>query len=276
MAHKHDIFKKAYPEHIVGTTESHVTWRDGTKMPVNVTESGKLIPFDKLGQRSHQEKLNDPTLLDQLCMVYYPGCEGLMRAKTVVDYDPGRIRYIPFFKKMYGTSKEEIEGNLVTVKWLPHVLKNFDDTPIKLKVTKINNVADKVESISAKLEDELTDEQIIEYLDNPGGTFCYRKIAGTDRLSAHSFGMTLDINALKSNYWLWDLKKEHNLVGDVREEDIGVHLFPAHRNTVPGIIVQIFHEEGFIWGGHWYHFDTMHFEHRLELRPDLMGETEGL
>jgi peptidoglycan L-alanyl-D-glutamate endopeptidase CwlK len=29
--------------------------------------------------------------------------------------------------------------------------------------------------------------------------------------------------------------------------------------------VTIFENHGFIWGGKWYHFDTMHFEYRPEL-----------
>jgi hypothetical protein len=26
-------------------------------------------------------------------------------------------------------------------------------------------------------------------------------------------------------------------------------------------------DHGFIWGGYWYHYDTMHFEYRPELLP---------
>jgi hypothetical protein len=28
--------------------------------------------------------------------------------------------------------------------------------------------------------------------------------------------------------------------------------------------VEIFERHGFIWGGKWYHYDTMHFEYRPE------------
>ncbi|WP_375326310.1 M15 family metallopeptidase [Candidatus Tisiphia endosymbiont of Nemotelus uliginosus] len=280
---KHDIFKKAYSEHIIDITETQIIWRDGTKMPVNITESKLLVPFSKIEQRNYQEKLNDPVILDQISIAYIPGQEGIIKAQTVVDYDPGRIRYMPFFKKMYGTNREEVKNNLVEVKWLPNVLKSKceDDASIKLEVTKINNVVNKIESISSKLEAVLTDEQIKQYLDNPGGTFCWREIAGTNRLSAHSFGMTIGISA-ESNYWLWDYQKEHNLDSikvDVREEDIDANSFPSYRNTINTIpetiiqtIIQTFNEEGFIWGGHWYHYDTMHFEYRPELLPNLIGE----
>jgi hypothetical protein len=32
-------------------------------------------------------------------------------------------------------------------------------------------------------------------------------------------------------------------------------------------VVQIFEDNGFIWGGKWHHFDTVHFE----FRPELVG-----
>jgi len=29
----------------------------------------------------------------------------------------------------------------------------------------------------------------------------------------------------------------------------------------------VFERHGFIWGGRWWHYDTMHFEYRPELLP---------
>lgn len=102
-------------------------------MPINITESKLLVPFSKIEQRNYQEKLNNPVVLDQISIAYHSWTgKGIMKAKTMIDYDPppGRMRYIPFFKKMYGTSREEVKTNLVEVKWLPNVLKSrFDDTP---------------------------------------------------------------------------------------------------------------------------------------------------
>ena len=40
-----------------------------------------------------------------------------------------------------------------------------------------------------------------------------------------------------------------------------------YRNRIPLEIVEIFERHGFIWGGKWYHYDTMHFEYRPELLP---------
>lgn len=36
-------------------------------------------------------------------------------------------------------------------------------------------------------------------------------------------------------------------------------------HEIPLEIVHIFEQHGFIWGGKWYHYDTMHFEYRPEM-----------
>ncbi len=36
-------------------------------------------------------------------------------------------------------------------------------------------------------------------------------------------------------------------------------------NRTPREIMDIFEKYGFIWGGYWYHYDTMHFEYRPEI-----------
>jgi len=93
------------------------------------------------------------------------------------------------------------------------------------------------------------------YLENIGGTFNWRNISGTDRLSTHSFGMTIDINTRYANYWQWDCK--------CTDEKLKL----TYRNRIPLKIVEVFEKHGFIWGGRWYHYDTMHFEYRPELLP---------
>ena len=66
----------------------------------------------------------------------------------------------------------------------------------------------------------------------------------------HSFGNAIDINIKFSNYWLNDLKAKGHL---------------NYKNVIPLEIVKIFEKHGFIWGGKWYHYDTIHFEYRPEL-----------
>ena len=74
-----------------------------------------------------------------------------------------------------------------------------------------------------------------------------------NRLSAHSYGMTIDIGGNYKTYWLWakpGAKETDNV---------------PYKNKMPHEIVEIFEKHGFIWGGRWYHYDTMHFEYRPEI-----------
>jgi hypothetical protein len=85
----------------------------------------------------------------------------------------------------------------------------------------------------------------------PGGAFNWRNILGTSQMSLHSFGIAIDINVKNANYWRWDKYENDD------------HLL--YVNKIPLEIVEIFESFGFIWGGKWYNYDTMHFEYRPEL-----------
>ena len=84
-----------------------------------------------------------------------------------------------------------------------------------------------------------------------GGTYVCRAVADTGQTSMHGWGAAIDINVSLSDYWLW--RRAAGL--------------PAYVNRIPPEIVAIFERHGFIWGGRWSHFDTMHFEYR----PELIG-----
>jgi hypothetical protein len=145
---------------------------------------------------------------------------------------------------MYGNClKGETKEHLVDVVWLP---KKWGRT---LKVTHINGVNKRLDAISRELD--ALPARFDPYLKPPAGTFNCRPIAGTTRPSAHGSGIALDIATRHSDYWRWAKS--------------GPEGQPVYHNNIPPEIVAIFEAHGFIWGGKWYHFDTMHFEYRPEL-----------
>lgn len=224
----------AYPEQLSAAEgDSILIWRDGSRMRY---EDGQ---YDK----SHQDLLRDPDLAEQLEQVYPLGADYLPLPR---NFEPGRIRYEPFFRKMYGDGKEEVRKKLKPIRWLPSSLNQV------LYVTAVNGIAEKLQAISNTLD---TLPHLQKYLIKPGGTFNWRNIRGTNRLSMHSFGATIDINVSYSNYWRWSARKL---------DDDG--LLP-YQNRIPYELVAIFEQYGFVWGGKWYHYDTMHFEYRPELFP---------
>lgn len=221
--------KNAYPDFIDSINDNYLIWKDGTKMMYD--DGIKKPNFDTL--------LNNADLHDQM-QQEYP--EGEVYKIPHKNFDPGRIRNEAFFKKMYGSTKKKVRNNLVTIQWLPQTVNK------PLQITCINGVDKKLTAISEELEKH---PQFDKYLANPAGAFYWRFIADTKRLSMHSFGIAVDINVKYSNYWKWSRKQTADSI--------------PYKNRIPLDIVEIFEKHGFIWGGKWYHYDTMHFEYRPEL-----------
>lgn len=91
------------------------------------------------------------------------------------------------------------------------------------------------------------------------GGFNYRRIAGTETLSLHSYGIAVDLIPRsyggKPVYWRW--------TRDVRSDWYQVPF--RDRYVVPDSLIDAFEAEGFVWGGKWFFYDTMHFEYRPEI-----------
>ncbi|MGL1934938.1 MAG: M15 family metallopeptidase [Fibrobacterales bacterium] len=213
----------AYPDHLDYYIEGDMVWHDGT---VTQWDDGKNKSFD--------EKLTNADLEDQMSQKYD---KATITKETRKDFDPGRIRSTPFFETMYGGSEVDVDFNMVEIDWFG----------VKHKVTTVNDINLKLTEVADRLKHHE------EYLSPSAGTYNFRVIAGTNRLSCHSFGIAIDIRINVSRYWRWDKDWETR---------------PGHISIPDDALMEIigiFEEFGFIWGGRWYHYDSMHFEYRPEL-----------
>jgi hypothetical protein len=224
---------KSYPGFITGFADNHLIFKDGSK----------LLWDDGIKNKPFKTLLDDPDVKDMFVQ-HYEG--GLLKLNPAVNDDPGRIRNEPFFLKMYGSTEKEVKQNLTVINWCPKLVGQ------KITVTKVNGVDKRLIEISKELDEH---PELKKYLTNIGGTFKWRNIHGTNRHSMHSFGMTIDINTTYTDYWQWTCK--------CTNENAEL----KYQNRIPQVIVDIFEKHGFIWGGKWYHYDTMHFEYRPELLP---------
>jgi hypothetical protein len=87
----------------------------------------------------------------------------------------------------------------------------------------------------------------------------WRNVAGSQNRSYHSYGIAVDF-LMKAQpgmetYWQWTEAKGI----DWRSVP------PENRQNPPSVVIRIFEEQGFIWGGRWSRYDTMHFEYHPEL-----------
>jgi hypothetical protein len=217
---------RAYPDFLAGVEGGMLIWKDGTRMPVS----------DGRADKSFEEKLRKASILDQLSLPYP---KGPLATPPGRQDDPGRFRNVAFFHKMYGDcGKGEVQRKLVSVPWLP---KSGGGS---VEITSVNGVADKLRAVSDEL-DRLAPE-LKKYAFPSAGTYNCRVVKDTGVRSGHGWGIAIDINLRFSDYWLWAGRG-------------------GYRNRIPYEVVAIFERLGFIWGGKWGHFDTMHFEYRPEL-----------
>jgi len=230
---KLQLLVAAYPEHLERIEGNTLVWRDGTRMDLD----------DGKGVKDFQAWLDDPDIEDMLA-VPYPASDGPSAPAPAENVDPGRARHLAFFDKMYGDCRKgAVAKHLTEIIWLPK------KAPQRLKVTKVNGVDQKLAAVSAELD--LLPPEFNVFLIPAAGTYNCRAIAGTDRPSAHGHGIAVDISTRRADYWRWSRPEANGTL--------------AYKNRVPAEIVRIFERHGFIWGGRWYHYDTMHFEYRPEL-----------
>lgn len=221
--------QQGYPDLIRSADETSILLQDGTVFPYR-TASPKT---------TWEAKINNADLSTQLSQSYDAG--GIDTPPAYL-FDPGRLRYQPFFQAVYGKDKKAIEANLVTIPW--PTLKGKR----KLRVNRMQGVDKKLYLIGQEISKLPTADRIWA---EGAATYEYRVIKDTDRLSMHSFGIAIDLAPSKTQYWKGEATSETAKIG--------------YKNTMPLSIVRIFEKHGFIWGGRWYHYDTMHFEYRPEL-----------
>ncbi|MCL2716875.1 MAG: hypothetical protein FWD68_20540 [Alphaproteobacteria bacterium] len=99
---------------------------------------------DGTGDKSFDQLLRNASILDQFTQPYPT---GRLADAPAVNADPGRLRNEAFFRKMYGDCKRgEVEANLVSITWLPRTWGR------RIRVTKVNNVAEKLAAVSDEIE----------------------------------------------------------------------------------------------------------------------------
>jgi hypothetical protein len=220
--------QQAYPAHVCSIEPNAL-----------VTCRGERLIYDDGCTKTPTQRLEAPDLEDTFAQPY----DASAALPPAADFDPGRARSVALLGAMYGATAKQVQAQLTSVVWMPSVSGR------RLQVTAANGVDERLRAVSAALEE--LPEELRRQAGEVAGTFNHRPVAGTDRLSAHSYGIAIDVAPALADYWRW------------RER--GTERPTRYRNRLPLEIVQAFEREGFIWGGRWAHYDTMHFEYRPEL-----------
>jgi hypothetical protein len=221
----------AYPENVIDIEG------DVNNKVFVVMKSGKKVLYDDKRKKGPEEKLTNPDIQDMLEQRYPLETTGKLMDK---NFDPGRSRSYELLTEVYGGSQGAINKNLKNVRFGYH---NY-------QFNQNNRAAESLKAVSKEIGPLIQSKgNISGYVFPSSGTFNYRKISGTNRLSPHSFGIAIDLVRNRRDYWKWVTPEEG-------EKRLAVY---------PKELVEVFERNNFIWGGKWWHFDILHFEYRPEI-----------
>ncbi len=223
-----EALKRAYPDAVAASHGDTIVFKDGTRLDTGADDPAK----------SFDERIAHANLRDMFRLAYP---KGAALAPPAINFDPGRFRDKAFFDRLYGDCRKgEVEKRLVAVTWLA---KSWGRA-----VKFAPEAAAALGAVSAEID---AMPPSIKHAAYPtAGTYACRGVADQGQPSMHAYGAAIDLNLDYSYYWLWDTNGKGA---------------PHWRNRMPREIIDAFERHGFIWGGRWYHYDTMHFEYRPEL-----------
>lgn len=205
-----------------------------------VLTSGQRIMYDDGLPRDARQALEAPDIRTMLAQVYPLGPVTDASAHPKPGFDPGRARVQALFEALYGNSEAAVRRQCETVR--------LEGKGLAFNAR--HGAAQALARVWKRIEALLPEHPEFRSVLRPvGGTLAWRRIAGTQRLSMHSFGVAIDLNP-HLPYW--------------RNADDS-EAIAAQRKNFPPEILDAFEAEGFIWGGKWASFDLMHFEYRPEI-----------
>ncbi|MDR2397875.1 MAG: M15 family metallopeptidase [Spirochaetaceae bacterium] len=130
-------------------------------------------------------------------------------------------------------------------------------------VAPLGRVEDRIHALAEQ------DEEIQEWMKKLHSItgWNWRNVAGSENRSFHAYGVAVDL-LMKAQrgmetYWQWTAAK-----------GVDWRSVPMEKRQNPPVpVIRAFEEQGFIWGGRWSRFDTMHFEYHPELL--ILGTGRG-
>lgn len=229
--------------------------------------TGRRNVFCSDGRRlGFYDRVDDMDMASIFMFPYDMG--GTPRPEVRRNWDPGRLRQEDLLKAIYGNDAKAVGKSLVKVPFLNQTV------PFNEKLGAADALARAGREIMAEAK---TDKKVAKFIEiftskrQAVYTFTWRIVAGTNRLSPHSFGTGLDLlTHVGPQYWLWDERQKNPEKAKKGEQAYrDDHYLPKGPPVFEQKVVDILERNGFVWGGKWNHYDTMHFEYRPEFIPDV-------
>lgn len=152
---------------------------------------------------------------------------------------------------LFGTTETQIRRHCTSVTFLDHrmFVNSISVESLRAVEEEIRDAAAGDPAVAAWIR-----ELQITY------SFITRDVAGSDGRSLHGWGLAVDLVPAsyggKHVYWRWSRVFNRQ----------SWHEIPVSaRWSPPQPVIEAFERHGFVWGGKWPRFDTIHFEYRPEI-----------
>ena len=246
----------AYPEQVtdidydfdvgdwyVSVNGTRLYWAEGRLLPRNelhrISEWRPYVDYLYPDKIPHPEDFS-PDLLEQLNSRVLE-----VRRSNAKPYN------ITLYDLLYdGATRRRIEANIIREDYLGKRVSAH-----RAIFPRLRNIEARIYELAAR------DQEVREFLDNIQSIegYNWREVADRPLRSNHSWGLAIDIMPRgwknKNIYWHW--------ISQFNDEWMLIP--PDRRWAPPDKVIEIFEAEGFIWGGKWLLWDTIHFEYRPEL-----------
>ena len=249
------IFRKAYPD-----VKFESKWMPGKNdWLITVNETPLYWAESRFLPEKYLEKKKDyrPVLYPYLKKARDPKTFTEKEIEKIKEYTSRESRSSSaidspfFFDAVFDCStRAKTESHIVTV-------------PLFTKTVNVHEkIAEPLSRVHKKVMKLPRDEEMDRFLSTLTRTdgFSWRTVRDTQSRSFHSIGLAIDI--LPKGYYqriiYWGWQKQ------LRPDDW--FMTPLEKRwSPPQRVIDIFMEEGFIWGGTWAVWDNMHFEYHPEL-----------
>jgi hypothetical protein len=243
----------AYPDHISQATYRNGDWAVLLRGEWFYYAQGRLLPEELRSRVAEYDPQPFYIYPRELPPWREPGPEESERlansTKQRQEHPPKRSLH--FYDALWRAhNRNESYERLKTIRFLGHsVLIHY-------------SIMEELALVEERIRREAQkDNQVRQWINNISSiaTWNWRNIAQTQSRSYHAYGAALDLLSADyrkaATYWLW-----------VAENNPRWWTVPYSRRLhPPGKVIKAFEDYGFIWGGKWMLYDTMHFEYRPEI-----------
>lgn len=215
---------------------------------------GRIVPENLIPEAQKYERFYQYFYLQEFFTVKESETEYFKKvfAQDNQDFAPQNLKKanLFFLSEIYGDiSEEAIKENLAEI----IVFGNA--------VYVHKRIAPQFTAVYEKMKALKKTKQLKHFFSNYAHTygFNWRSIEYKTVISNHALGIALDLMAKRygslNTFWYWESTVN----------DTWFLLKASERWAPPLKIVRLFEQNGFIWGGYWTYWDTMHFEYKPEL-----------